>query len=32
LSHLEKAPRFRLQQTRRIGPDTLHVWARPDGP
>ncbi|WP_432817426.1 bifunctional diaminohydroxyphosphoribosylaminopyrimidine deaminase/5-amino-6-(5-phosphoribosylamino)uracil reductase RibD [Sulfitobacter sp. JB4-11] len=28
LSHLRDAPRYVLQSTRRIGPDTLHIWAR----
>ncbi|AWD23592.1 bifunctional diaminohydroxyphosphoribosylaminopyrimidine deaminase/5-amino-6-(5-phosphoribosylamino)uracil reductase RibD [Fuscovulum blasticum] len=27
LSHLAKAPRFRLRETRRLGPDTLSLWS-----
>ncbi len=29
LSHLSRAPRFRLHATRAIGPDVLHLWTRP---
>ena len=28
LSRLSEAPRYRLVETRRIGPDALHVWTR----
>ncbi|NNE53794.1 MAG: bifunctional diaminohydroxyphosphoribosylaminopyrimidine deaminase/5-amino-6-(5-phosphoribosylamino)uracil reductase RibD [Sulfitobacter sp.] len=29
LAQLRDAPRYRLKSTRAIGPDTLHIWARP---
>ncbi|WP_276202401.1 bifunctional diaminohydroxyphosphoribosylaminopyrimidine deaminase/5-amino-6-(5-phosphoribosylamino)uracil reductase RibD [Ruegeria marisrubri] len=29
LSRLEEAPRFELVETRAVGPDILHRWARP---
>ena len=29
LSHLRDAPRYTLESTRAIGPDTLQIWSRP---